>query len=253
MEQKEGVLMESERREAVPRTGETTEEAKHPFTEACLAYAALPWSARRKERKEEPAFLFFRKPWMERLVQASMWSPYLTISPVLLLLVWWSLQAPRPFVATVGWWAFGWLLWSFVEYVMHRFGFHFARRSQTAQVVGLILHGHHHQFPQDRRRLVATPFMHGSLTLAFWGIYSLLAGDAAIPLLAGTLGGYLLYEAIHAYAHHGKPRRAFGKALIRHHLRHHYQDDEAFFGISTPLWDYIFRTHQPSKNDVTDR
>jgi len=30
--------------------------------------------------------------------------------------------------------------------------------------------------------------------------------------------------------------------LKQYHLRHHYKDDDRGYGVSSPFWDYIFRT-----------
>jgi sterol desaturase/sphingolipid hydroxylase (fatty acid hydroxylase superfamily) len=33
-----------------------------------------------------------------------------------------------------------------------------------------------------------------------------------------------------------------GSFLRAYHLRHHYEDESTAYGVSNPLWDYIFRT-----------
>jgi sterol desaturase/sphingolipid hydroxylase (fatty acid hydroxylase superfamily) len=30
--------------------------------------------------------------------------------------------------------------------------------------------------------------------------------------------------------------------IKRHHLFHHYRDESVNFGVSSPVWDYVFRT-----------
>lgn len=59
------------------------------------------------------------------------------------------------------------------------------------------------------------------------------------------MSGYLAYEALHHRAHHERaPKSRVLRALVRHHLRHHYLAPDACWGISSPLWDWIFRTHR---------
>src|SRR3954465_10705768 len=77
---------------------------------------------------------------------------------------------------------------------------------------------------------------------AFW----LILGDAPFPPFAGFILGYLFYDYTHYYVHHFVPRTDFGKRLREHHMRHHFQDHRYGYGVSSPLWDFVFRT-QPRK------
>ena len=36
-----------------------------------------------------------------------------------------------------------------------------------------------------------------------------------------------------------------GKYLKEYHLRHHYNDEHTAYGVSNPLWDYVFSTVPP--------
>ncbi len=48
--------------------------------------------------------------------------------------------------------------------------------------------------------------------------------------------------------------RALGQWLKHHHVLHHYQDFTKRFGVSTPLWDYVFGTIERGRNElVPDR
>ena len=42
-----------------------------------------------------------------------------------------------------------------------------------------------------------------------------------------------------------------GLWLKQHHMRHHYQTDDLYYGVSTPLWDYIFGTMWPGKQSAS--
>ena len=44
-----------------------------------------------------------------------------------------------------------------IEYFLHRFGFHFVPKSQSGRLNHFILHGYHHEFPNDPMRLVLPP------------------------------------------------------------------------------------------------
>jgi sterol desaturase/sphingolipid hydroxylase (fatty acid hydroxylase superfamily) len=47
---------------------------------------------------------------------------------------------------------------------------------------------------------------------------------------------------IHYATHHFAMKNPVGLWLKQHHLRHHYKDDETGYGVSSPLWDYVFRS-----------
>jgi len=38
------------------------------------------------------------------------------------------------------------------------------------------------------------------------------------------------------------PKSKLGKKLREHHMRHHFQDHRYGFGVSSPIWDHVFRT-----------
>ncbi len=73
----------------------------------------------------------------------------------------------------------------------------------------------------------------------------------ASPTASGLLGfvfGYLAYDMIHYATHHFSMKETeMGLWLKHYHSKHHYQDEKYGFGVSSPLWDYVFRTTRPPK------
>lgn len=139
----------------------------------------------------------------------------------------------------------GILNWTLLEYVLHRFAFHAKPGAGVGGKLGLFLiHGYHHEFPDDRWRLVAPPLMSFPIAAVVATVYILVAGAYWWPLFGGTVLGYLAYDWIHYYTHHFKPTTALGKYIRRIHLVHHYADGTKNMGISSPLWDFVFRTYQ---------
>jgi len=51
----------------------------------------------------------------------------------------------------------GVLIWSLVEYTMHRWVFHYEPKSRWGQRLHFMLHGVHHDYPNDASRLVMPP------------------------------------------------------------------------------------------------
>ncbi|HXB91349.1 MAG TPA: hypothetical protein VNU72_03635, partial [Puia sp.] len=68
----------------------------------------------------------------------------------------------------------GMLFWSFFEYLMHRFVFHWMAESERAKKFVYVMHGNHHHFPRDRERLFMPPvpsiIIASVLCFIFYGI-----------------------------------------------------------------------------------
>jgi dihydroceramide fatty acyl 2-hydroxylase len=137
----------------------------------------------------------------------------------------------------------GYALWTLVEYWIHRVVFHFEPEDGLGARLHWMVHGVHHDHPNDPLRLVMPPAASVPLALVFYGLFWLALGPtAATAFGAGFLGGYLAYDMIHYHLHHHSPRTRAGRWLRELHMRHHFQDDERGFGISAPYWDRVFGT-----------
>jgi dihydroceramide fatty acyl 2-hydroxylase len=138
----------------------------------------------------------------------------------------------------------GYVFWTLFEYWLHRVVFHFEPySSQLGMRLHWMLHGVHHDHPNDPLRLVMPPSVSvplgAAVLAAFWGV---LGYDAALCFGGGFLVGYLAYDMLHYHVHHHTPRTAVEYRLRELHMRHHFQDDERGFGISAPYWDRVFGT-----------
>jgi dihydroceramide fatty acyl 2-hydroxylase len=145
--------------------------------------------------------------------------------------------------AALGLAAGGYLFWTLSEYWIHRGVFHFEPKDGIGARLHWIIHGVHHDHPNDPLRLVMPPSVSVPLSslfcLAFWAV---LGSPDFLAFSAGFLAGYLFYDMTHYYLHHHRPTTRAGKWLRELHMRHHFQDDTAGFGISAPYWDFVFRT-----------
>lgn len=137
----------------------------------------------------------------------------------------------------------GVLFWTLCEYVLHRWVFHWMADSPRARRVHFLLHGVHHDFPNDKDRLVMPLGFSIPLGLLFFGAFYLAFGiRTAEPLFAGLTAGYMLYDGTHYSVHHFKQTSLIGRFVKRHHMLHHHMDHDGGFGVSSPLWDFVFRT-----------
>jgi dihydroceramide fatty acyl 2-hydroxylase len=144
---------------------------------------------------------------------------------------------------TIGLVLAGWLFWTLAEYWIHRLVFHFEPDEGVGARLHWIIHGVHHDHPNDPLRLVMPPSVSVPLAAAFYGLFVLVLGTPmANVFMSGFLLGYLVYDMTHYHLHHHRPRSRAGKLLRELHMRHHFQDDTRGFGISAPFWDYVFGT-----------
>jgi sterol desaturase/sphingolipid hydroxylase (fatty acid hydroxylase superfamily) len=105
------------------------------------------------------------------------------------------------------------------------------------------MHGIHHAYPNDSRRLVMPPSVSIPLAVFFYILSYLVFGNHLIsPFFAGLLSGYLCYDMIHYAVHHSAAKNKFFMKIKTNHMKHHYQAPEKGYGVSQPLWDYVFRT-----------
>jgi sterol desaturase/sphingolipid hydroxylase (fatty acid hydroxylase superfamily) len=164
---------------------------------------------------------------------------YIPFSLVLLALGWQQGLAPT---TMAGWYAAGLLIWSLVEYVMHRFSFHHTPTTDRQVAFAYLVHGVHHAYPDDSRRWVMPIVVTLPVGAVLLGVFALALGTLAPPAFAGFTHGYLIYDTLHYTIHRGAMKGRIGQYLRKYHYQHHYATPDSRYGVSSPLWDIIFRT-----------
>jgi dihydroceramide fatty acyl 2-hydroxylase len=168
--------------------------------------------------------------------------PVIIFVPAILALVAWALSN-QSLAVVAGLVVGGYALWTLFEYWLHRIVFHFEPQKGFGARMHWIIHGVHHDHPNDPLRLVMPPAVSMPLgALVFGVLYEIFGVGYAPGLGAGFFAGYLVYDMIHYYLHHFRPRGPLGRMLRERHMRHHFQDDTRGFGISAPYWDEVFGT-----------
>jgi len=164
-------------------------------------------------------------------------------------------------------WITGLAVWSPVEYLLHRFFFHFKPRGQRQERISFLFHGVHHAQPMVKTRLVMPPMVSIPLAVLFYFLFrltvtlvillidrtggSMIPGiDGSIhaawpvyPLFAGFLSGYVLYDMLHYSMHHFNIKSGYIRKIRRHHMRHHSLTPDKRFGVTSDIWDRVFGTH----------
>lgn len=209
----------------------------------------------------------FRSDWIERTTYVHPIVPHILYIPLIVFLLWTS---PLSVGASVMWFFIGLLVWTLIEYLLHRYAFHAPHpiMDKVHEIVAglepgeavvpnmptlrhtmyFLFHGVHHEYPSDARRLVMPPVASIPMAFIVWLGFMLVFGAAARPAFAGTMVGYLIYDTTHFLVHHYSVRTKFGKLVKRHHMRHHFKDPDKDYGVSSPLWDLIFRTFSSDRD-----
>jgi sterol desaturase/sphingolipid hydroxylase (fatty acid hydroxylase superfamily) len=168
--------------------------------------------------------------------------PVVIFVPAIVLMAAWGLSHTSVALA-IGLAAAGYALWTLFEYWLHRLVFHFEPEDGLGARMHWIIHGVHHDHPNDPMRLVMPPAVSVPLAAAVFGVLYLIFGVSDAPGIgAGFFTGYLVYDMMHYYLHHFRAQGRLGRVLRERHMRHHFQDDTKGFGISAPYWDEIFKT-----------
>lgn len=184
----------------------------------------------------------FENNFLERLSKTNAYVviiAYLVIS--LALFLYHSLTAEVYLVLQVALFLSGLLFFSLIEYVVHRYLFH-SRKTPEKGNITYRLHHIHHDHPRDKERL-ALPLPIGLtvaavLYLLFW----ILLGIYTPFFFPGFITGYALYLLIHYLIHTRRPPKNGLRILWTNHHIHHYKDDTKAYGVTSPLWDFVFQT-----------
>jgi sterol desaturase/sphingolipid hydroxylase (fatty acid hydroxylase superfamily) len=189
----------------------------------------------------------FENEILERFSRIHPATPFVAWVPVILFFLGRSLlRHELPVLSVVALVLGGMLAWTLAEYVLHRYVFHWTNETAWGRRIHFLLHGVHHDYPSDIDRLVMPLLTSVPLAVIFYSLFACTLGRAADPFFAGFTIGYLFYDGTHFYVHHFIPKGRWGKLLRRHHMTHHHADHDGGFGVSTPLWDLVFRT-MPAK------
>jgi len=136
----------------------------------------------------------------------------------------------------------GFIAFTWVEYMVHRYVFHMKTYTELRNRIQYIIHGVHHEFPKDKDRLAMPPLLSITLGTILLLLFRVIMGDFVFAFLPGFMVGYASYLGVHYMVHAYPPPKNFFKALWVNHSVHHYKDGEVVFGVSSPLWDYIYGT-----------
>lgn len=185
----------------------------------------------------------FNNPFLERLTRTHVAVPvslFIIISGA--ILIWGNINETMAIASLITLFLSGWLAFTLVEYLVHKYVFHMSTDTKAREDLQYKFHGIHHDYPKDKDRLAMPPVMSLTISTILFFVFKLAMGTAVFGFLPGFLFGYAMYLFVHYIIHAYQPPKNFFKALWVNHGIHHYKNHERAYGVSSPLWDYVFRT-----------
>jgi dihydroceramide fatty acyl 2-hydroxylase len=216
----------------------------HGKSEVFGAIAPMPPTAGLEPQGPELAASprLFENWLLDKLSRTHHLVPLVVYLPVMMTLLWLGclfLQWPEVVAAGLA----GYVVWTLLEYFGHRFVFHLEMQDPLGARIHFLIHGVHHDYPNDPLRLVMPLLMSAPIIIIAAVTLRFVCGPhLALPVLGGFIAGYVCYDAVHYHLHHGRPRTALGRAFRRRHMLHHFRDSATWFGVSAPWWDAVFGT-----------
>lgn len=203
-----------------------------------MSHHSRPVKAKNKGTKA-----LFSNPVLEKLSRTHIAVPLTLYSVISAGLVYYALaEAGLPLLTVAGLFAAGFLFFTLLEYLAHRYFFHMLPTTKMKKKLQYMVHGIHHEYPKDKDRLAMPPFVAMIYVVILYLIFNFLIGEYVFAFLPGMLLGYASYLGVHYAVHAYQPPKNAFKTLWVHHGIHHYKDHRVAFGVSSPLWDYVFRT-----------
>jgi sterol desaturase/sphingolipid hydroxylase (fatty acid hydroxylase superfamily) len=146
--------------------------------------------------------------------------------------------------------------WSLLEYVMHRFIFHYEARSRLGRKFLHHAHIAHHENPLEGGGLSSSLIMGLPIGAGCWLLAWATTGSwvAGLWVFIGLAAGFFGYKWVHFQCHHRRSRLRVLRYLRHYHLLHHYKTPELRFGVTSPFFDLVFGTFRtPSETSRISR
>eukprot|EP01100_Stratorugosa_tubuloviscum_P010465 TRINITY_DN449_c0_g1_i1.p1 TRINITY_DN449_c0_g1~~TRINITY_DN449_c0_g1_i1.p1 ORF type:complete len:348 (-),score=128.34 TRINITY_DN449_c0_g1_i1:98-1141(-) len=185
----------------------------------------------------------FGPAWMEIFTRTKWWVVPLIWLPVIFFLVCNCALTFGLNLITLGWFITGLFGWITFEYFFHRCIYHWVPPPYfLTNVLHFLLHGCHHLIPMDSDRLVAPPLLSGAIVSPGLLLLYVMPLHIWQMFFSGFGIGYICYDLTHYFVHFVQPSSGYAKMIKRNHMKHHYKDHNLNYGVSNPLYDYIFGT-----------
>jgi len=191
-------------------------------------------------------YYFTRRLYERYAKQFYCYTVYLVPAIAFFIFSWLLREDALSFFAIVFVW--GWISWTFIEYIMHRFWMH--DKPHVAGEKDFANHQYHHTHPTE----IKIKPVHR--LLMFCGVV-LLIGAAILfqnyfTFISGFATGFVGYTFMHVVLHKKWSAKLFPK-LQEFHVYHHCKYPNRCFGVTTILWDVVFNTTPPPNAKISNR
>lgn len=146
----------------------------------------------------------------------------------------------------------GILGYTLIEYLTHRFVFHM-KAPKNAFLLKIMkrIHYDHHANPNELH-LLFLPLWYSLPNIVVAGVLAYVITSSmvtTIALIAGVMLLLLFYEWKHFVAHRPiKPISPWGRWMKKVHQWHHYKNENYWYGVTTPTFDYLMGTFKDQKD-----
>lgn len=211
------------------------------------------YSRMKTQQISTPSTRIFRNPFLELFTKTSLLITMVHYPLIIVGLLYLGYSTTYLSIANMALlFVIGLVFWTLFEYLMHRFVFHISDHLPGTERFQYVLHGIHHCNPKDEQRVFMPPIPGLLIVAGIFGINFILMNWAACFFTAGMVLGYVIYAWIHYNVHLKPPHPAF-RRLWKHHALHHYKYPDKAFGVSSPLWDVVFRTMPPKARKTIEQ
>jgi len=132
---------------------------------------------------------------------------------------------------------YGFLLWSFWEYIYHRFIMHGLKNT----IYYYKMHGHHHMYPSKPSHI---PVFQYIIVFPIFFMSSYVVEPSFIfSYLLGHMSGLYCFESMHSFIHNDIKKE---KIYTKYHLYHHSHSQKAFC-FTSPCFDILCGTFPNEK------
>ncbi len=131
--------------------------------------------------------------------------------------------------------------WTFAEYALHNWYGHVAKGRNEFSREHLKHHANNSYFaPTPKKVLVATMALAIVLPVAVLAAGVILGASFCV----GFFLMYAAYEVVHRRCHTHAPRGPYSRWARKHHFHHHFASPKTNHGVTSPIWDLVFRTYE---------
>jgi len=146
--------------------------------------------------KNESARMF-KSDLVERFSRVHPAIPVLLYLPLIIASLYFALARVQLSILSIAeFFVLGLVTWTLLEYVIHRYAFHYEPKTRIGKQFHFIVHGVHHDYPNDAKRLVMPPAVSIPLAIVFYSLFIFLFGRTAPAIWAGFAGGYVCYDSM---------------------------------------------------------